>query len=697
MTGGASPASAPPLSSRLWFPTSIAGRVFLLYLLSWLFCVGVGLGVFYGTEWEDKIESAQMAGQSLADVASQTVTESAVIGDYDTIKRILETMTLDSAFRQAKYIDLLGGRVSSDALPRARGISQAPAWLRGLVARRLYEVNRNIVAGGRDYGVLRMTFDADRIAQEFWTFTLSAALIGSASFLGGLVSIWFPLRRWLAPLQQTPGPRSVMPAGSPPSAVDPTLIATAPQEFRGTLEALAATTDRLRAELAEREKVLAGLQGIFASLQHPGGPMVDTSDLGELATTLSRLVQEREAMRGELAAAVGAAESANRAKSAFLATMSHELRTPLNGILGMAQLLHLGVADDATRREYSAVIHTSGTTLLGLLNDILDLSKVEAGKMEFADGEFSPASLLADTATMFGAVAAGRDIELRVAPLTLRHSAYRGDAARLRQMLANLASNAFKFTEHGSVTLACTELRSGDGEVLEFSVVDTGQGIPADKLKLLFQRFSQVGDANSRPVGGTGLGLSIVKGFAELMGGGTGVESHPGAGSRFWFRIPAQVTASSHRGVAARAPETGLERDVPERFHGRVLVADDSPTNLMVVERLLQRLGVDAVSVANGREAVEAALTGTEPCFDLVLMDVQMPEMDGVVAARAIRGHEAATGRRRTPIVALTAAAYASDKERCIEAGMDGHVTKPILLRPLAAELVKWLPVAAER
>jgi signal transduction histidine kinase/CheY-like chemotaxis protein len=530
-----------------------------------------------------------------------------------------------------------------------------------------------------------MSFDADRVARQFWAFTLSAMLIGTMSFLGGLAIIWLPLRRWLQPLHAG----AMAPnAGDAALAqeVDPATIAAAPQEFRRTLEALSMTAARLRAELNEREAVLQRLRSIFATLE-PGVQVPgDSAGLGELVSSLSNLVQEREAIRRELARAVEDSDAANRAKSAFLATMSHELRTPLNGILGMAQLLHLGEVDDATRREYSGVIHASGITLLGLLNDILDLSKIESGKAELAEAEFSPAALLAEAATVFAASAASKGVALRVAPLSMRHATYWGDAARLRQMLSNLASNAIKFTAKGSVTLACAELPAG---WMEFSVTDTGCGIAPEQVVRLFQRFSQLDDSLARRAGGSGLGLSIVKGFAELMGGEAGVTSRTGEGSRFWFRVPAHLPPAT-RSVPAPALAPALEERIVSRLRGRVLVVDDSSANRIVANRLLERLGLAIESVGSGAEAVAGALADPPP--DLILMDLQMPGMDGTEATVAIRREELARGRRRTPIVALTAAAYASDEKRCRAAGMDGHISKPILLRTLSQELAKWLP-----
>ena len=399
--------------------------------------------------------------------------------------------------------------------------------------------------------------------------------------------------------------------------------------------------------------------------------------------------------------ATGRAEAANQAKSRFLATMSHEIRTPMNGILGMAQLLLMDQPDGDTRREYARTILNSGQTLLSLLNDILDLSKVEAGRFELEARVFEPSQLLDEVAALFDGTARNKGLALETdwqGPA----QRYRADPARLRQMLSNLISNAIKFTPRGRIRIAgeVVPLPGGhDGRVqLRFSVSDTGIGIPEDKLALLFQPFSQIDSSTTRQFGGTGLGLSIVRSLAKLMGGEVGVDSVPDAGSRFWFTLQADTVPadqeSRHRVRAARAESFTQVATALPRFAGRVLVVEDNPANRAVIVSLLKKQGLDVAHVADGRAAVDFLAGGER--VDLVLMDCQMPVMDGFEATMAIRARERVLAGdgvpRHLPVVALTAAAFDEDRQHCLAAGMDDFVTKPVNFGRLAEVLAQWLP-----
>ena len=664
-------------------PKSIVARVFALYSFSWLLFAGCGTALFFYGEFSGRIESVQESALMLAEVAARTVSDSAVIGDYDTIKRTLDSATLGSNFSQGQYIDLSGGVITSRNSAIESGISRPPDWLRDQVAARLFDVNRNIGVGGTDYGVMRLTFDPAHVAGDAWAFMLNAAAVGLLSFTGGLLLIWFPLKRWLKPLQDTRNDSTF--------TVDPALIESAPVEFRQTLLALSSTALRLKLELGEREQALRSLRKIVADLLPDAKDgNAGTNDIGTVIATISKLVQERETTLGELSRAKAASDRANEAKSAFLATMSHELRTPLNGILGMAQLLQLGDVSEADRREYAGTIFESGIGLTAILNDILDLSRVEAGKVELAPVAFRPAELVREAIGLFAESARAKGLEISQRTDDAMLQAYWADPMRLRQMLANFINNAIKFTEQGTVVVECSVVSQREGTpMLEFAVRDSGVGIPLEKQHSLFARFTQLDASNTRRHGGSGLGLSIVHGLAVLMRGDTGVESAPGQGSRFWFRVPATKPPSRH---ASPAPAIALPAASASRLAGRILVVDDTSANRTVIERLLQRLGLQVSSASTGREAVDAVMAGSAP--DLVLMDLQMPEMDGLEATGLIRQWEASKGHGRMPIVALTAAAFESDRERCLQGGMDGYLAKPILLKALAGELGKWLPAA---
>ncbi len=395
-------------------------------------------------------------------------------------------------------------------------------------------------------------------------------------------------------------------------------------------------------------------------------------------------ITERMQHQVDLEQALSTAQEATRAKSDFLATMSHELRTPLNGILGMAQMLQLPNLDEHARRDYARIILNSGQSLLRLLNDILDLSKVEAGHLELDHSVFDLKQLVVDTTLAFEELAQGKGLTLETRNCHLRSSHYLGDPLRLRQMISNYLGNAIKFTCQGKVVLEVGEV-STDGKTpqLEFSVSDTGIGIAPEKQSLLFRPFSQADSSTTRQFGGTGLGLSIVARLAELMKGEVGLESNVGIGSRFWFRVATEPQASLPAVDAAhmKSPVTPLS--------GRILVAEDNPVNRAVAKALLKSQGLEADYVEDGQAAFEAAVN--DPGYDLILMDVQMPVMDGQQATRCIREWEASHGARRCTIVALTAGAFEDDKRRCADAGMDDFLAKPIELANLVALLSRWL------
>jgi PAS domain S-box-containing protein len=375
----------------------------------------------------------------------------------------------------------------------------------------------------------------------------------------------------------------------------------------------------------------------------------------------------RKASERALVQAKDEAESATRAKSAFLATMSHEIRTPLNGVLGMAQAMAMSDLADH-QRERLDVIRQSGESLLAILNDVLDLSKIEAGKLELEQAEFDIAELSRGALGAFAATAQGKGLAFDLKVGRNARGVYRGDSVRVRQILYNLVSNALKFTEAGGVKVDVSR-KAGR---LVLSVTDTGIGVAPEKLAGLFQKFEQADASTTRRYGGTGLGLAICRDLAELMGGTIRGETTLGGGATFTVELPLRrVSAASAKAVRPPAePMTPIEG-----VSLRVLAAEDNGMNQLVLKTLLEQVGVEPVMVCNGREAVAA--WAREP-WDLILMDVQMPEMDGPTATGVIRARERAEGRARTPIVALTANAMAHQVAEYTQAGMDGFVAKPI-------------------
>jgi signal transduction histidine kinase/CheY-like chemotaxis protein len=421
----------------------------------------------------------------------------------------------------------------------------------------------------------------------------------------------------------------------------------------------------------------------------------DIGRLGAAFNAMSRAVSERMSQltqaHDELVEAKNGAEAANIAKSQFLATMSHEIRTPMNGILGMAQLLQAPEIAADERRDYVQTILSSGQTLLTLLNDILDLSKVEAGKLELEFIPVAPQRILTDTEFLFREAAQKKHLQL-ISQWQGPEQHYAVDPVRLRQMLTNLLSNAIKFTEAGQIQMLAREVsRDEQSAVLEFSVRDSGIGMPQDKLQLVFQPFLQADTSITRKFGGTGLGLSIVRSLAEIMQGSAGVESEEGKGSRFWFRISAKIVAAPQQTEKIQINEYSSTPPPGKGTSRCILVVDDNMVNQKVVSLMLCKLGLSVETAENGQLAVERVADGL--AIDLVLMDCQMPVLDGFSATEMIRQREKENGLPRLPVIALTAGAFEEDRQHCLAAGMDDFLTKPIDQQKLTQLLQRWFPV----
>jgi signal transduction histidine kinase/CheY-like chemotaxis protein len=370
------------------------------------------------------------------------------------------------------------------------------------------------------------------------------------------------------------------------------------------------------------------------------------------------------------------ADAANRAKSTFLANMSHEIRTPLNGVLGMAQAMAAGDLAPV-QRERLDVVRYSGEALLSILNDILDLSKIEAGKIELETVDFDLEDVVRSAHSNFAGLASEKGLTF-VLDVDEAGGVYRGDPTRLRQILSNLISNALKFTEAGEIRVVIAyQDESHAGAGLSIAVSDTGVGMSGDNLSSIFEEFTQADSSTTRRFGGSGLGLTICRELAELMGGSIEVMSEPGRGSTFTVGLPLVRIGAAAMTAKAPAAEPPAARPVGAI---RVLAAEDNAVNQLVLRTLLQQAGLEPFIVGNGAEAV-AAWEG-EP-WDVILMDVQMPVMDGPAATRAIRRLEAAGGRPRTPIIGLTANAMSHQVSEYRSAGMDAVVTKPIEVQKL--------------
>lgn len=418
-------------------------------------------------------------------------------------------------------------------------------------------------------------------------------------------------------------------------------------------------------------------------------------------------ITERKELELSLRNARHQAECANRAKDDFLAVISHEIRTPMNAVLGLTHLL-LETPLNQEQKDFTTIIHDSGQTLLTLINDILDFTRFESGQLLLKSVEFDPAQGLSRSINLLRTRASEKNLTLETAWDSSICGIIRSDPSRFQQIVLNLVGNAIKFTEQGHISVqayrtaapasdpARTSIVSftaapnpSEGDWLCVTVSDTGIGISPEHHTSLFQKFTQVDSSSTRRFGGVGMGLAISKSLLELMGGRIGVDSEVSKGSTFWFVIPAKRVISPLSTSSLQPSSEGVRgRSERSRGNARILVAEDNPTNATLIARLLQKRGFVTELVPDGRQAVQRACSEH---FDLVLMDCDMPDMDGITATAEIRKRERETGAARVPVVALTANVMHGDREKCTASGMDGFLSKPLDVAALDATLAEWL------
>ena len=757
----------------LW-PRSLTNRVFALYAVTLVTFLCVGLAVFLSHQVRQQIKETKRASVMLVEIVAQAVQDGVVMGDYDTVRKTLDRAVQGSVFRSSQFTDATGGRIRTENRTPPRG--QPPGWLVQWAERELYDVNRNITVGGRDYGVLRLTFDAHTVAHDLWNLAVLLVGAGLASLVLGLAAIRFLLRRWLGGLERLLTLDKALTAGR----VDVSQIDThgAPSEVTRVVAMFQRITELMRerevsrraldnqkfaldqhaivsiTDLAgsityandrfcditgyTREELLGRNHRIINSGRQPAsffenlwkvigagqvwhGEICNRNRAGELywvSATIVPLLDAKgqpeqyiairteitERVRAEraleeanqnlentvqhrtqaLEEATLAASLANRAKSDFLSNMSHEMRTPMNSILGMSYLA-LRASPSPKVREYLRSIHDSGKYLLELISNILDFSKIESGKLQVENVDLLLPAVYADVVKLMEEPAREKGLELRVELEERLQQPFKGDPLRIRQILLNYASNAVKFSSKGVVRLIGRAGAEGpDGVEVVLQVADEGIGMTPEQAAQLFQPFHQADASTTRQFGGTGLGLAICRELAKLMGGQVGVDSQVGVGSTFWCRLR---LPNGHM-PAAKPKESDFgaldERWGPLLRDVRVLVVDDNAVNQSVARELLEATGARVTLAGDGQQAVDLLQTLQVDC---VLMDMQMPVMDGLEATRQLRAQEKL---RRLPIIAMTANASTQDRRACLAAGMNDFISKPVEPKRFLDIVARW-------
>ncbi len=608
--------------------TTFHYRVAKVGLITTLVVLIAACMTFILQQWAVARTQSHQMHMGLAQVTASTEAQAISSGQPQTIQAPILALAASKAVEVALLTDLEVGTLATFERANPPGTETGPTEF----------IKTDVIADGRKVGALdltvrRPTFTALLPQSIALTFTLLMGGIGVAIFLARGMA-----HQIIKPVQSlSEAMREVAAGGS----FQPVEVKAQDELFRG----LTNSFNHLLGKLGEREDDLKG------------------------------------AMR-DLESARDAANAANVLKTQFLANMSHEIRTPLNGVLAMAEVMSIGELGDV-QRERLGIIRQSGNLLLTVLNDVLDLSKIEAGKLSLMAEDFDLATTLHPSADTFQVLAQNKGLAFRFKINDAAQGWWRGDADRLRQIIGNLLSNAVKFTPQGLVE-AIVDV-DPQSNALRLMVRDSGIGIAPEKLPALFEKFTQADNSATRRFGGTGLGLAICRELTQLMGGSINVESREGHGSTFTVELPLIRGEAS---VSAQVEPTPYN----DQRNIRLLAAEDNPTNQHVLATVMDSLGIDIDIVGDGRQAVEAWRVGGH---DLILMDIQMPVMGGIEAASEIRACEIAEERKRIPIIALTANALTHQVDDYISAGMDGHVAKPIEIAKLYEAISAALTAAA--
>lgn len=634
------------MTISVWKRLGIANRMSIIVTLILLVAGLFLFGIFAHQAKEALDQELSIRLDSRITSLSSVCREPAITADFATIEQALDEQSSLSDVHAVSFTDARGHRIAKRGQTVALA---APDWFIRYLDTGPFKGQRELQVGTQPYGTVEIELSPNRAINVTWSNLRLIFIVAVATLMVVIGGIVFTLGRHLRPLAQLVSAAHVVAENKTNVQLD---LANTP-EFDEVIRAFNRMADIVRKRDAEITAQRDGLE------------------------------QEVLARTADLSRAMMTAESANIAKSAFLANMTHEMRTPMNAIVGMANILRReGVAPK--QAEYLSAIDKSAQHLLSVINDVLDLSKIESGKFVIEEAPVSVASLLTNVNSFLAERAKAKGIGLLIESDDFPANLV-GDPTRLQQSLLNYAANAVKFTERGKVTLrARKQDETADSVLVRFEVSDTGIGIAPEAMSRLFANFEQADNSTTRKYGGTGLGLAITRRLVGLMGGESGADSSPGVGSTFWFAVRLAKRGEATAETVAMAVDA--EAEMRQRHAGRhILVVDDEPLNRQIAQLHLEVVDLVVGTAEDGAEAIAMA---KQNAYAAILMDMQMPNLNGLEATREIRR---LPGHRDTPIIAMTANVFAEDRAQCIEAGMNDFLMKPFTPDQLFAILLRSL------